>query len=346
MAGEDRSGTAALALEEELGAAACRFGFYSALRRLECANAEDPRIGRSTRPREDPVRLGQEPSLGFAPSTLAGFERSRENRRSRLSVRFLGLFGPNGPLPLQLTEYVIDRIHGHGDFTLSRFVDLFHHRMISLFYRAWADAEPTVQSDREGNDRFAAYVGALSGAGMSAEGDECAVPTRARLQFAGRMAAPVRNAENLRALLQEYFAAPVEIEEFVGQWLDLPADCRWRLGESPATSALGRTTITGARVWDCQSKFRVVMGPLDLESFRRLLPGRPGLGRLVEWVRAYVGHEKDWDVKLILREEEVPRFRLDGRSGLGWTTWLARDGLGRDGDQLVLNPLAGGVGSG
>ncbi|MBE0618104.1 MAG: type VI secretion system baseplate subunit TssG, partial [Proteobacteria bacterium] len=143
-----------------------RFGFFQALRRLECAYRDKSRLGETARPAGDPVRLGQEPSLTFAPSTLASFSTGGEGRPSRLEILFLGLFGPNGPLPLHLTEYARSRLRNYDDPTFARFADLFHHRLLSLFYRAWANAQPVVQFDRPESDRFALYVGALCGLGM------------------------------------------------------------------------------------------------------------------------------------------------------------------------------------
>ena len=103
--------------------------------------------------------------MAFAPSTLSAFEEQAGGRPPRLEQRFFGLLGPNGPLPLHLTEYARDRLRHHGDRTLVRFLDLFHHRLALLFYRAWAEARPTVQHDRPDEDRFATYVGSLAGYG-------------------------------------------------------------------------------------------------------------------------------------------------------------------------------------
>lgn len=109
------------------------------------------------------MRLAQEPSLAFAPATLAAFDPGNEDRAPRLTEYFLGLFGPHGPLPVHLTEYARDRLRNHGDRTFARFADLFHHRMLGLFYRAWADTQPTVSFDRPETDRFNVYVGPSSG---------------------------------------------------------------------------------------------------------------------------------------------------------------------------------------
>ena len=140
MADQARTATRTLDLVRELERDPYRFSFFQALRRLEAENRDRPRLGESTRAAEDPIRLGQKPSMAFASSPLAAFERGKEGRADRLDVLFFGLFGPNGPLPNHLTEYAHDRIRNAKDTTFSRFADLFHHRMLSLFYRAWANA--------------------------------------------------------------------------------------------------------------------------------------------------------------------------------------------------------------
>ena len=154
MAGKKRTTSSAVEMVRALEDEPHRYGFFQALRVLECAHPDRPRVGESTRPTEDAIRLAQEPSLAFAPATLASFQAGQKGFPPRLSVLFFGLFGPNGPLPLHLTEYARDRLRNEHDPTFSRFADIFHHRMLSLFYRAWAVAQPTVNFDRPQSDRF------------------------------------------------------------------------------------------------------------------------------------------------------------------------------------------------
>jgi type VI secretion system protein ImpH len=92
-------------------------------------------------------------------------------------------------------------------------------------------------------------------------------------------------------------------------------------------------------VWDCQHKFRVVLGPLGFDDYCRLLPGRGSLARLVALVRGYGGDDLFWDVNLVLKKEEVPPLKLDGSAGLGWTTWLHSRPAERDSGELMLDPV-------
>lgn len=144
------------------------FDFYQALRLIECLYPEKPRLGVSQRAGDDAVRLSQEPSLSFATAGLTGFVPGKDGNPHRLSVRLLGLLGTNGPLPLHYTEYIQQRRREHNDMTFTRFLDMFHHRMLSLFYRARANTDPAISYDRPDEDRFGTYLGAMAGWGMPA----------------------------------------------------------------------------------------------------------------------------------------------------------------------------------
>lgn len=339
MAGTDRTAADSVALLHALEEAPYRFGFFQALRRIECAYDDKARIGTSNRPQEDPVRFGQEASMAFAPSTLSKFTPSKGGFPPRLSVLFYGMFGPNGPLPLHLTEYARDRLRNANDPTFVRFADVFHHRMLSFFYRAWADAEPTTSLDRPQDDRFSSQVGALFGIGVPAMRDQDAMPDFAKLYFSGRLSGQTRNAEGLLAILRHYFSMPATLQQFVGEWLSMPAHSCMRLGESMQTCALGQTTTLGARVWECQHKFRLTFGPLSMNEYRRLLPGGSSLTRLIAIVRNYVGDEYNWDVHLILEKQEIKPTVLGEFGQLGWTSWIGDREPEEDPDQLYLNPM-------
>ena len=325
-------------LFDDLSKRPYHYGFFQALRRFECEFPETTRLGRSLHPKHDHIRLGQDPSLAFPPSTLASFRQDKQLPAPRLGVHFFGLLGPNGPLPLHLTEVVHERLHNERDSALAAFLDLFHHRLLSLFYRAWAESQPTVSFDRPSQDNFSHYLGCLFGAGSSHLRQRDAMPDLTKLHFAGRLACQTHHAEGLEALLRDFFRLPVRIEEFVGAWLELPADSRCLLGSSRSVGTLGLNTLLGAKVWQAQQRFRIVMGPLDLDDYRRMLPGGESLRRLQAVVRNYLGDELDWELQLILRESEIPEPRLDGQTRLGWTSWLNHAQLGRDGNELHLHP--------
>ncbi|KVZ32068.1 type VI secretion protein [Burkholderia ubonensis] len=321
-----------------LEADAPRFDFFQALRLLENAYPRAPRIGESLRPRDDAVRFTQEPELVFHPTTLGMYTPRGDGREARLSVKFFGLLGPNGPLPLHLTEYARDRLRNAGDPTFVRFLDLFHHRMVALYYRAWADAQPAVSLDRPQHDRFSVYVGSVFGLGEPALRERDAVPDFAKLHFAGLLAAPTRHAAGLKLVLSRFFGLPFAIEQWAGHWMPLPARELSRLGARDGSSVLGVSTLLGARVWDGQHKFRIVVGPLSIADYERFLPGGDSLRRLVDWVRNYARDGLDWDVNLQLRQQDVPRLKLGRHARLGYTSWVLSGAAGGDQRQLLLHP--------
>jgi type VI secretion system protein ImpH len=334
MAGPD--GTEKYPLIEALQKEACAFDFYQAMRRLEAAYPQKPRIGCSVRPADDPMRFCQKPSLRFEPSNIVEYRPPSTYANQRLFVAFLGLLGPHGPMPLHITEYVRSRELQNNDPTLARFLDMFNHRMISLFFRAWLVNQQAAGFDRPEQDRFIAYVGSLFGLGTPALHNRDSVQDLAKLHFSGRLSAQPKNAEGLEAILHDYFRVPVEIREFVGQWVELPPENQLRLGETPDTGALGRTAIVGSRVWECQHRFRIRVGPMCLADYQRMLPGGNSLKRLRDWVRNYVGDELGFEVQMVLRRQEVPKLRPGVIGQLGWTTWLSTQPFAEDADDLVL----------
>lgn len=312
-----------------------QYDYFQALRRIECLFPQLPRIGQALRPSDEPLRLAQEAAVSFAPATLSWFGTPAGASVPRMEVRFFGLLGPNGPLPLHLTEFVRGRAQHAGDLAPARFLDIFHHRFLAMFYRAWAQAQPTVNLDRPRQDRFALYAGALCGLGDASLRQRDKVQDCAKLYFSGLLARQVRNADGLAAILSGYFRVPVALEQHVGHWMALPEEGRTRL--AGVANKLGCGAILGRRVWDRQYKFRLCLGPLDREQYEDFLPGGAALPKLTAWVRQYLCFEFEWDVRLVLRRDQVPSARLGPYNRLGWSTWAGRAERTRDAADLVLD---------
>jgi type VI secretion system protein ImpH len=285
------------------------------------------------------VRFSQPPSLAFAPSAQDALEPRGQGLPPRLAVHFMGLFGPNGPLPRHLTEYAHERQRHAGDAAFARFADLFHHRMLSLFFRAWASSQPAVDGDRPESSAYARWIGALAGQADAAPQAAEAPDAAAALFFAGHFAAPGRHPEGLQAVVAGVFGLPVAVEELIGEWIGLPDDGCCRLGRSPDTGLLGVNALAGTRAWSAQHKLRLRLGPLGRADYERFLPGQPALRRLQALVRRYLGREFAWELQLVLRREDVPPARLGG-TRLGWTAWLGRRDAAGDADDLRLEPEA------
>lgn len=297
-----------------------------------------PRLGRAARPKAEPIRLGQDPSLAFAPATIAEVLPADSGQPERMTVWSFGLYGPNGPLPTHLTEYVRERLRQHDDPTLARFSDIFHHRLLLLFFRAWADAQPTVSLDRAGDDMFGRHLASIVGIGEPSARQRDAVSDHAKLHHAGHLTRFTRNPEGLQRAIGSYFGVKVELQEYCLHFLKLEPAQQTRLSRLPCNSQLGVDTVVGARVPDAQSKFRLRMGPMTLEQYERFLPGQQDFKALVDWVRNYLGIEYAWDFELVLRREEVPAAQLGGSARLGWTTWVISAPAAQDADDFRMDP--------
>lgn len=335
MATGDGPGTDYLTHYDRLVQNPQAFHIFHALRVLEARFRDAPPLGQSKRPREDRLRLGQEAELAFPPTTVRSYAPPGDGP-AVLVNRFFGFFGPHGPLPTHMTEYARERLVNARDPTLVAFADMLTHRMMSLLYRAWVTGQPAVGFDRGEDGMIERKVAALAGFAGAKLRKRDAMPDLAKRYFAGHMGAGSKTAEGLTAMLEAFFRVPVRMQQFVGCWLDLEPDDRWRLG---ARAGLGRATSIGERVWSRAAKFRLKIGPLSLADYTRLLPGGGAVDRLRAVVRGHAGDALDWDVNLVLRAEEVPRAVLGQNLRLGHIGWIgSREGKGDAADLFLVPP--------
>jgi type VI secretion system protein ImpH len=299
-----------------------RADYFALLRRIEGVTPDLPRIGLSLLPRDDAIRIGQEPSMIFAPASFSRFDYSNVHGPVNLRQRFFGYLGPNAPLPTHLTEFVQLRYLNHGDATWLGFLDSLCHRFATHLYRAWAQARPAVSQDRPSDSPFRLQVGALVGLGTLGAHQRDAVPDDAKLFFSGLLNSPVRTKERIEGILQTYFGVTVSVQEWVGKWLLIPLnECSYLGRIDRGHVRLGQSAILGSQVWDRQSNLCLHIGPLTQEQFRKFLPNGNSIAALRDWMLTLVGHEYAWHAKLVLAAPQVPATTL-GMGQLGWDSWL------------------------
>lgn len=310
------------------------YDFYALLRRIENNYDLVRPLGRNALPRHEPVRLGQLPSLAFAPAPLQAITHTQQKPQVHLAS--FGLFGPNGALPLHLTEHAHERLHQHRDPSFTAFANLFHHRLISLFYRAWADNQSAVSLDTP-VESFSRYVGSLSqqDPAQPPSNTDPLVAPHSQLYFAGFLADSRRCASGLEQLLCDFFNVPVRIVHHIPQWITLSSGQQWRLGQ---LQPLGKGVILGKKIYDAQYKFRLQLGPLRLDQFTYFLPKQRGALQLQYWVQRYLGIELEWDTQLILEKKEVQGVRLGTAHSLGLSSWLGhRPNRLSDADDVIIS---------
>lgn len=311
-----------------------KYDLFSILRHLELnQDISKPLIGETVSPSQDLFRLYQNPSMSFIYKNIDTI--SLKNNKFQIAVNEIGLLGANSPLPSHLIEFIFQRKHQYGDGAWASFVNMLQHRVLTMFYRSWMNAQSVLSLENKGADKFSRYIASLAGfAVLDGSQSHQYVEHFSKLYFAGYSLQRNRSADNFQRLLSQYFSIPIHVEENIGQWSKLPKEEQTRLGVDKRYT-LGDGLIVGRRIYDVQTKFRITIGPLKLEEFKSFFKKGFNSKRLIEWVRFYVGEEYDWDVQLILAKPEIPKLVLGNHNQLGLTTWLGS--TNNNMDNLILN---------
>jgi type VI secretion system protein ImpH len=327
-----------------------RFGFVQAVRLLERAGvvlardtpeAAPALIGLDSDPRRETLRLRAALELAFPETEIAGLDAS--GKKPELTLTLMGLIGVSGVLPGHYSRLVLEA-RRDNNLAPRDFFDVFNHRSLSLFLRAAEKYRLPLAYERarsRGSDTFSAAL--LIGMRGPALQNRQAIPDETLVFYAGHFSRSLRTADALGQMLSELFEPPVRISQFQGRWADLLKNEQTRittLAGPGGYAALGVSAVLGTRVWDVQGSFRIALGPMDYEQFRRLMPGAPDMARLASLTRTYVGPALSFDVQLTLRGSEVPRLALSGHEEtgprLGWNTWLPTEGARADASDPVF----------
>jgi len=315
------------------------FEFFQAVRLLGMLSPNREPVGQFSSPRREAVRFGANPEYSFPASQIAQMEWPGDTQ-PLMRVNFMGLTGPMGLLPLYYSALIRERVRAH-DTSLRDFFDIFNHRAISLFYRAWEKYRFMIAYERGGEDRFSHHLFDLIGMGTPGLDGRLPIPDDALLFYTGLLSPLARSATALRQLLEDYFDVPVEVEQFVGAWHALSPDSQCHFSESGAHSEqLGVGAVVGDEVWDQQSGVRIRLGPLTLGQYLEFLPGGAAHEPLRVLTRVFAGDTIDFEVQLVLRREDAPPCKL-GEEGaamprLGWLTWASTAPLSHDPGDTIL----------
>jgi type VI secretion system protein ImpH len=353
------AGREGLDLRRSLLDASFRFDFFQAVRLLEHCRREaaggrqDPQqqghgVGRDVSPGDEVVRFRLHPSLSFPTGAISEIRDARpeagdrrDSRPLEMLVSFLGMTGPNGVLPRHYTEIMLRQLR-EKDSSLRDFLDLFNHRLISLFYRAWEKYSLPITYERsrldgpDGEpDPVTQGLYCLVGLGTGGLRGRLELDDEVFLHYSGHFSHFPRSALALECLLADHLEMPVVVLQCQGQWLALEPEDQARMPSKAQplgqNNRLGVNLVVGERVWEVQSKFRLRIGPLRWSQFRSLMPNGPALRPLCQVTRLYVGPTFDFDVQPTLRPEEIPPCQLTSSAEgpyLGWNTWIPRQTIG------------------
>ncbi|HEV2493979.1 MAG TPA: type VI secretion system baseplate subunit TssG [Terriglobia bacterium] len=327
------------AIEERLRESPCSFEFFQAVRLLQRLGGTRQPIGRFASPAEEAVRFHVHNTLSFPASQIHTLDWPNGGP-PQMAVNFMGLTGPLGVLPYCYTELILERARAK-DETLSAFFDLFNHRIISLFYQAWEKYRFPIAYERGEFDRFSHHLMDLVGLGTEGLQDRQSALDESLMYYTGLLGPQPRSAAALEQMLSDYFDVRVEVEQFAGAWyrLDPDTQCEFQNGDS-YSEQLGLGAVVGDEIWDHKSRVRIKVGPLTLAQYLDFLPEGTAYEPLRALTRFFSNDEFEFEVQLILKQDQVPRCEMGGEGEtaprLGWVTWARSGPLGHDAGDTIL----------
>jgi type VI secretion system protein ImpH len=320
-------------LKERLFGESHRFTFFQAVHLLEGMKQRAEALGESLEPGKEAVRFRVKPSLSFPASDITGLEDRGEDVPADMSVAFMGLTGPSGVLPYWYTELAIERLK-QKDASLSDFLDIFHHRLLTLFYLAWKKQRFPENYKPGGHDRLTGYLLSLCGLGTKGLPERIGLNPESLVYYSGLFSTRSPDVAGIEAAVSYLSGVNAEVVQFIERIIALSEEDHTRIGM--ANASLGEDALCGSYVWDCETKFRLDLGPMGYDDFRKFLPGGAMLKPIFSLIRYRVGMEYEFDLKIVLSRDEVPPCILGGDSRLGMTSWLLKPGVMPDEDVSIL----------
>jgi type VI secretion system protein ImpH len=310
--------------------------FFQIVRKLQMKYCKYPAVGDSSHIHADIIRFKQNISLKFYATDIA--ECNVNKNKIEITTNFLGLFGANGPMPQIFTEYIYQQIRNNKNIALAEFFDMFHHRMISFFYKSWALSRQQLSYEKGGGkDHFKGYFRSLIGHNYTQNNPKSSLSEDAILYYSGHFLNNTGTVEKLVSVISSYFNVEVKIEEYIKNRINIESDKKFNLGKSKSSGLLGDNIILGAITFECSCKFRLILGPMNLKTYLKLLPGSNGFKQLIEWIKYFAPPHLKYDIKFILKENDAPKMR-NGLQ-LGYSTWLLNESPNGNLDDLIIeNP--------
>ncbi|REL27686.1 type VI secretion system baseplate subunit TssG [Thalassotalea euphylliae] len=307
------------------------FELFALMRAIESRALLSQPLGHSKTPRDDVARFGQSPLSAFHAAAISNISLSTKIGKYKIKNSYWGLFGHNGALPSHLTEYAQERISKHKDDTLCEFLDIFHHRLICLYYRAWKTGYPAIQFDHMQTNQFVQQLSALARSESGAlstdihpQATSDSSPAHQRgLYFAGLLTHKNLGAKAVQQILSDLFSVAVIVNEFQASWLTIARRDRSVLTKSgTANNKLKHNAIIGKRTFQRSYKVTVELAALKLEQYTQFLPNHAQGKALKRWINQLISPDITVDVTLNLASGECCSSRLSQQTRLGYTSWL------------------------
>ncbi len=261
------------------------FDFFQAVTLIEEYFA--PEEMRTEGEKRTNVRFSANPDIGFPSSDIASV-KEHDGWGVEFLLSFMGLLGISSPLPHYFTDYGAK--HSEESSPLTDFINIFDHRIYSLFYHAYMKyrSVPTWSrhEDSDLHKRIAAFTGLNSDDPV----------TNQLLSCAGLFAGVSRNADSLAEILSECLGADIRIEQWVPRWAAVE-NCT-RLG---LNLVIGDDALLGERVFDRTGKIRIVISLEKGDDFESFLISSQKRESINSIVAIFSPQPLDFDIEIRFR---------------------------------------------
>jgi type VI secretion system protein ImpH len=298
-------------------------------------------VGREADPSREVVRFRSDISFVFPPGDVRSMDEPEGDGPEEMTVNFMGIASPGsfGSLPTPYTEE-LRRLEREKNPAMREFFDLFNHRLISLFYRAWERARIAVLYELGVKNAFESALRAVIGMEGQTLYGRMPFDERALLSRAGLLAMRPISSSAIESLFESLFEIRARVVQFIPGWYDVDAADRTRLGAANAT--LGVDLNVGERICLSQPRFRLRIGPMDWDRYQSLMPDTDSFAAISATLQLAAGVEFDFDVQPVLAAGDVPELRLERTPQqpcrLGWSTWLKSEESQQDVDDAIFAP--------
>lgn len=300
-----------------------RFEFHALVKLLENLQEEGDALGEGIDPTKEPLRIQARVTQEFPSTEVHDLVNQTKGGQvpPLLITNFLGIAGNQGPLPDPYTDHIVKR-NVRNDTALRDFLDIFNHRLLSIFHRIRKKFWIGVSVEKPENSLLGRCLKSLLGLANPSAQERLGIPDRSLTYYAGILWQKPRSGPGLEALLQNFFRTPAKVHQHQGHWTQVPSSQQTLLGKKH--NRLGDSAFVGTKYWDQSAHFTATLGPMSLESYINFLKPGSAYKEIKNLIAYYAGHEQDFKLNLIVEKGQVPRARLSCGVALGWTSWLNR----------------------
>src|SRR5262249_18379505 len=137
-----------------------------------------------------------------------------------------------------------------------------------------------------------------------------------------------RSAAAVQDALSHLLRTRVRLMEFLPRWRRIEAGDHSRLGGPGGFNAAGPGTLGGRAGRPVAGPFRRVGGGRAFAAHEDFMPTGVQFKIAAEALDAFCPSHLEWELEVELDEQLARPARLDGRTRMGWTSWMAITGAG------------------